>query len=659
MSAQLTYEFGADLDKLNLSINEATNLIKKFGKDAANSGQQDIGRLNAEILRLKDYIGKLQNIGLPSDLPNSTKKSTIALNDLNRVVQDLPFGFIAIQNNIPALAQSFSKLAQDNGGVKAGLKELASAFSGPAGITFAIGATVSALTSLVQKYGSLTTAFNQIFQIQPSLISLQRTYNEELSKSIGQTESEKTNLESLFKVYTDVNSSLNQRKGAYDLINQIRPEILSGISRETFLTNEQTAAVKERLKLVSQEIALKGQQQALQNLIAKKSEEYFKLNATISDGIDLFEGLGLIAKSALAGQSNAVAYIGNEFGNINKETKFYNTQLDLINAKLAEATGKVNDITLSEKERLKAQKEAAALALKAEREAEREAARRSKQSQKELLRIAKENAQLEIDIQNDKFKREDNAFKVLRDAYVSTLSDREQELYKIEEDYENKRSTLLRANIDDFASIEEEKLIRRKEVNDKYDKIALNDLDKASKERLRIQEEDGKAARKLFELSFVKQKGKSEDEEEQKRLQDNYIKTGKIIQSNLTAPLNELFDVILSKGQKSWQDFTKTILDSLKKLIVKLAIAAAIAAALSIISGGASNAANGGVNFKQAFGAILGIKLGGKGGGIANPGFGGINPGGMAMNGSVNLVLRGQDLVGSLNRTNSQLSRIG
>ncbi len=279
---------------------------------------------------------------------------------------------------------------------------------------------------------------------------------------------------------------------------------------------------------------------------------------------------------------------------------------------------------------------------------------KNEKSRKERIRLAKINADKQLEILNDRFKREDNAFKVLRDAYVSTLSDREQELYKIQEDYEEKRKTLLRANNFDFTSIDKELRIKQQQIEDKFNEISLKNEEKAAKERLRIQEDEGKAARAIFESTFVKLKGLSDQEEENKRLQENFIRTGRIIYSNIINPLNELFDVILTKGEKSWEDFTKNVVESLKKLYAKLAATAAVAAIISLASGGASTA--GGLSFGAAFKQLLGIKIGG---GVANPGFGGVQPGGINMGGQVNLVLRGQDLVGSLNRTNSQFSRVG
>jgi len=140
-----------------------------------------------------------------------------------------------------------------------------------------------------------------------------------------------------------------------------------------------------------------------------------------------------------------------------------------------------------------------------------------------------------------------------------------------------------------------------------------------------------------------------------KNVENQTLSVGRAIFNNIINPLNQVFDIILSKGEKSWENFTKSVVESLKKLLARLAAAAALAAILSAVSGG--TATPGGVSFIKAFGSIFGVNLGG--GTIANPGFGGVNPGGMAMAGSVNLVLRGQDLVGSINRTNSQFSRVG
>jgi lambda family phage tail tape measure protein len=573
-----------------------------------------------------------------NQIDNFSKRSQIALTSLNQVIQDLPFGFIGIQNNIPNLVQQFSLLTKDSKGFKNALLELGNAISGPIGLVAGASLLTTVLTTLVQKYGSLTTAFTEIFGIQKSLTDLQGQYNEELSKSIGASEAEKANLQSLAKIYLDGNSTLNQRVGAYDLLKKSYSEILPDIARETELTEEQTIAVKERIKLLLQEISLKGQQQALQNLISKNAEEAFTtLNKVSRAGFyDKLELLfkGLFQNGLQAG--SAISIVGDTFSKTNGETQFYTKLLDDVNLKLSEVTKIINDATIAEKKRLQAIKDA-------------------KKLSEEKIKIEKKLADELLKEQQDRFNREDAAFKVLSEAYISTLTDRKKEEFKINQDYEDKRSTLLRANKFDFSAIEEEVRIKMKEVDDKYNQISLKDAEKAAKERLRIQEEIGKSARNQFESTFITKKGKSQQEKDAKDLENTYLSVGRTIFNNVINPLNQLFDVVLSKGEKSWQDFTASVVESLKKLLARLAAAAALAAILSAVSGG--TATPGGVSFIKAFGSILGVNLGG--GSVANPSFGGVQPGGMQMAGSVNMVLRGQDLVGSINRTNSQFSRVG
>ncbi len=95
------------------------------------------------------------------------KKSRIALTNLSLVVQDLPYGFIGIQNNLPALTQSFAQLSSEAGGTQNALKQIAAGLVGPAGLFLAFSAVTTAITYAVQKYGSLQEAFNALIGIAP------------------------------------------------------------------------------------------------------------------------------------------------------------------------------------------------------------------------------------------------------------------------------------------------------------------------------------------------------------------------------------------------------------------------------------------------------------------------------------------------------------
>ncbi len=67
-------------------------------------------------------------------IQNFSKQSRTALTSLSLVLQDLPFGFIGIQNNLPGLIQGFNDLRAQTGSAKSAFSQLASSISGPAGL---------------------------------------------------------------------------------------------------------------------------------------------------------------------------------------------------------------------------------------------------------------------------------------------------------------------------------------------------------------------------------------------------------------------------------------------------------------------------------------------------------------------------------------------
>jgi len=654
--AQLNYEIGADLSKLDLSINEANRLIKNFTVQAGKASKDGLAPLNAEILKLTQYRESLKQIGLPNDLPNNVKRSTTALTSLNQVVQDLPFGFIGIQNNIPNLVQQFALLTKENNGFRGALSALAGAITGPIGLVAGVSLLTTGLTVLTQKYGSLGNALQAILgsqsafnkEIQAANKSYE-SYNESKRNSLQITNQEVASVSAniievntLLKIISDQTKSYDERNAALNRLKEIDKDYFGNLDLEKTKIEDLADAITKYTLSIKQAAITKGFEQGISSTSVELAKQIEILNKLQQERDDIArKPVKFIGKADLP-DTRELDAATSRFNEQNKKVNELRNTFNLFNTELEKS--------IIEENKIKAPIDATNASLKKQEEA----AKKAKKFAEELAKLNKLNAQEALRLQQDRFNREDNAFEVLKNAYISTLTEREKELYKIQDDYENQRATLLRANIDDFASIEEEKRIRIQAVIDKYNKIDLQNDEKAAKERLRIQEEIGKSARNQFESTFITKKGKSQQEKDAKDLENTYLSVGRTIFSNVINPLNQLFDVVLSKGEKSWQDFTASVVESLKKLYARLAAAAAIAGILSLASGGT---AAGGVGFFKAFSSILGVNLGG--GSIANPSFGGVNPGGMAMAGSVNLVLRGQDLVGSINRTNSQFSRVG
>jgi len=121
------------------------------------------------------------------------------------------------------------------------------------------------------------------------------------------------------------------------------------------------------------------------------------------------------------------------------------------------------------------------------------------------------------------------------------------------------------------------------------------------------------------------------------------------IQGFLYQPLENIFDILLEKGKKSWKDFGNAIIATLKRIAAQIAATFIAKGIANILAPGLGSIST------DALGEFLGMT--GDLVGAAN--FGGVGGGGMQMSGQVVFVQRGSDLVGVLNRTNGTINRVG
>jgi hypothetical protein len=144
----LNINIGANTTDFESSLQKAQNLLKQFEaalKKATNVGEinylnNQIKNLNATIATLGQQMNK---VGRPAG------DATNALTNLSRVAQDAPYGFIGIANNLNPLLESFQRLQKESGSSANALKSMAAGLAGPAGIGLALGV----VSSLIVTYG--------------------------------------------------------------------------------------------------------------------------------------------------------------------------------------------------------------------------------------------------------------------------------------------------------------------------------------------------------------------------------------------------------------------------------------------------------------------------------------------------------------------------
>lgn len=689
-------------EKLNKLRNAQINI------DVLN--EKEIAQTNDEIKRLEAEIQRLKGLSIDPNgkLTQSSAKARQAITSLSLVAQDLPFGFIAIQNNLPAVLQTFSELKTESKGSGGALKELGKVLVGPAGVFLAFSAVTAAVTYAIKEYGSLTNAIDVLIGANGSAVQAQVAFNKALqdeSKNIGGSIEQ---IKILVKNYQDENATQAERLAAYRALKEINPDIVAGIDEQNLSTATSIQLLGENAAAVINLIRVQTTQRAIQKVL------------------DDLEGKRLIANGKLLKAKEEELDLKNKIANIDRKNKqgegltleeiqieddkvvllgLYGEKVKDARAEVLELNG-VQQKWLKQFEPLVNQTSKASSAL----ETLKENLKKLREEQNKKTGDKPKTFTPTIDSQ-----ALDEAFNL--DTIISNLTKYGNALIDVnnsEKERKNALRELLEINPEYFASFD----LNKRRVDELktsieafirtllVEKKAREDAAAASKinEKFRQNEEKGieRLGDKYSILNDEKYKTTLPTTIEQavklepifsttdlkkylnnafagldieqsldgyiskfKDLKDVYADTfpdlvkknkeiADSINSYLTQPLTDVFDILLKDGEKSWKDFGNTVIDTLKRIAVQLiatAIAKTIANILAPGSGTLTEAAF--EEYFQQFGGT--IRGGGK---QAN--FGRIRgERSMAMSGQVNMVLRGSDLVGAMNRTNSTISRVG
>ena len=548
-----------------------------------------------------------------------SKKSRIALNSLSLVAQDLPFGFIGIQNNLPGVISSFGELTREAGGVTGALKQLAGSLIGPAGLFLAFSAVTAGVTFLIQKYGSLSAALDALFTKQTKFNEVIVRANEalkEYNKSIitnneisGQAAASQNGqiltARALLGTILDLSKTEAERKNALERLKKLDEERFKNFDIEKGKINGLEEAVASYTRaLIAQSVASKFVEQVSNTSIQLEIQR--NALGQLYDQLDLLQKTyPNLAYEAEKYKKEVIDSQGRLGAGMVKPTKGVIDYIATLK-RIGDQEGSIKVIVKQLEDlnsaTLNAVQSASALASPfAEKELKGKKPKKEKELDLEELSRKARYAANKLQEQADK-----NRLKYLADQL------------KLEEKI-------------------------TKETFAQADKDMKADAEAFSKENFK----------KLSEFT------KPLDE-----LQKSFEATKIFLQDIFFNPLQDLFQNFLDTGKFTFKEFGKVVLDNLKRIVAQIAaqqVVQLLAQVLNPLGALASTgvltnpASNAGRGQKGILSALSNIFLGR----VANPNFGGIEGGQMGMSGSVNLVLRGTDLVGSINRTNSQISRVG
>jgi hypothetical protein len=710
---QLYAELGLDITQFKKSLTTLKSDLKGLEKQrAATTAIADLDVLNRKIKIVSDEITKIKSQGL-NTVATTSKEARTAVTGLSLAIQDLPFGFVGVQNNLPGIIQGFGKLSTESKGLKGFFVSLGQSLKGPAGLYLGFSIVTSAVTVLAQKYGGLGNAIDALFgkqnKFRTELENANKAYQEFLKTQLS-VEQVTNNanasvsgqiavITALTKAATDLSTTEKERKNALFQLKEINKDYYDKLVAGKSSVEEIDRATKKYIET----LRLQAKVQAFASEIADVDKQVFEQERLLKTAIknrDAALKQDEANKKVIASSAKLGGAATGLKSNLGTEQKTVD--------QLAESIFNLNNRNQSFVDEI----ENATRALNSNIQATDGAAKKNREYL-ETFKLSEEYKKL-IGYYKDeeKFARGQEFVKALQKDNL-LLQEKQDILDQIKldfpsvfEDYDIKTpitelTTQLKAAL---GRLQESIIIEAQQNQKKFAGVELFGFAKQiNKEFFDAMKEAEKAAsalsKKLYTEIDVFREGMFDTNDPENYLPPGFYKAlvaattlkgikvptinevfpwlkesqGALktfekdyrqlfqeirpyVQQAITEPLEYLFDKVLSKAKISWKEFADIAVASLKRVAIQLAINAAITAIANALVPGSGAGVQGATEIIQSRRrnrGLLTLPIIGSGGSLNGL------QGGTGLSGEVVFVQRGADLVGVLNRTNTNINRIG
>jgi hypothetical protein len=647
----LNINIGANTTDFESSLQKAQNLLKQFEaalKKATNVGE--INYLNGQIKNLNATIATLgqqmNKVGRPAG------DATNALTNLSRVAQDAPYGFIGIANNLNPLLESFQRLQKESGSSALAFKAMAAGLVGPAGIGLALGV----VSSLAVTFGKDIAAFfkgptEKLKEFRAELAKI----SQDLYKVVGEAQANRTIGLNLVSVIAGGSAgqqeeALKKLKVLYKDSKDIQAlKIGADNAYMTHLVNMASKQEEYNSKEKNSSQALNLIYENQKKIIAERDQALKNVKG------DIVTGGGPGGGASVVTEEQQIQSIKNKYNPILKELEKQIVSAKTKNLELVTALSTFE--TTDSKGGTKKDKKDPFSEL-------------TKDFEKDLK--AQETLRSKSLIDQQTYL--DNVYKIYED-YIKKLAELDTTAAK------NKIESLLPKF--DKMTFDKNALSIKNGIKDMLDSYQEPKMD-VPEDTYAISQKKLEEARNKYGTFFLGIKEKNAEsnyEKEKEKIEDlnkSYEKYANTISQTVTGALFGMFDA-MEQGASASQalgEMFSNLLRQLAEMVIKAAIFSAIMSALNPASAG-----QGGLSFLGNFTKLLGLADGGiatgptlamigegseseavlplsKLGNIMQGSFnaGSMNGNSMGQNGQ--FVLRGQDLVLAMQRSNSSLNII-
>lgn len=320
----------ADVSTLQTELIKAQNQLRQFQTTLKKSTDvESIKLLNANISFLDEKIAHLNS--RMSGVAKPTGDATQSLINLSRIAQDAPYGFMGIANNINPMLESFQRLQKETGSAKTALQSMLGALSGPQGIGLAIGVASSLLVVFSKQIANyFKGASSELEDFRKELAKL----NDDLTKIAGSAQAKQTKGEILVAIIGDSAKDMQTRKNALEMLKSLYAE--NKAIQDLKVTNDKNFLIDVLNSASQQSFAIdkeKNNTEALAQTFDKRKELEKKQKAQID----------ALKVKKITGETGLVITIGIE-AQANEIKKANKKAFDELDADIKKYKGKETEL---------------------------------------------------------------------------------------------------------------------------------------------------------------------------------------------------------------------------------------------------------------------------------------------------------------------------
>lgn len=533
--------------------------------------------------------GQLENIAKAvKQLPPGFNQATYAVGNFSRIVQDAPFSLlsgnlIAVSNNIDPLIQSFVNLKQQTGSGQAALKALGSSLIGSGGLLLGFSLLNAALTFFSARSMYAKDKTKELAETIKDAAQAER-------EAVGSVQGTIAQVQNLAQAVTDSNKPYAERKRALQELKDINKSYFGDLTLEADKLGTLTKKVEEyTAALINEEIVKKFSAAIAENAVKiAEAEEKVRLaqESAAESRKKLVKEEGEVTRLREAGstQSNVFAIAQKRVADA---TTQYNSAVEESRTQ-GEALAHIEDTNLVLKNKMNAAQLAGLKMMKLSAAGTNEETDALKKRIEALRQLESESgltvsqrvelAQLEIAVTR-------------RDAVKLNFT---------KEEVEQLIEGIIQKHFPDGVDIPVKGRIRIEKITEDIDiaeSLGLEEIDLSSWDALIEKMKKASAAKK--ELLGTEQEQAYAD----------------FVVSTLGPAFTDLFENITSDGPNAMEEFGKSIVNIIKRLLAAAAAAIVLSVILKAIFPGASGA----LGFGDIFGKLVGVPKFATGGIVTRP----------------------------------------